>query len=98
MSAPQLPLDPSAAAAADQRRLYTQWLAAGEDLFGTADLPGTTLRAATAVTTPFSEPGGELLRDLGTRLLLLPPDIYDSLGGIDPRVHGHQPARARPPQ
>ena len=81
MSAPNLPLDVSAAAAADQRPLYTQWLAAGEDLFGTTDLPGTTLRAATAVTTPLSEPGGELLRDLGTRLLLLPPDIYDSLGG-----------------
>ncbi len=81
LSAPELPLDVSAAAAADQRALYTQWLAGGEDLFGTSDLPGTTLRAATAVTTPLSEPGGELLRDLGTRLLLLPPDIYDSLGG-----------------
>ena len=44
LSAPHLPLDPSAAAAADQAALYTQWLAAGEDLFGGADLPGTTLR------------------------------------------------------
>ena len=81
LSAPQLPLDPSAAAAADQVALYTQWLAAGEDLFGSADLPGTTLRAATAVTTDLSEPGGELLRDLGSRLLLLPPALYDGLEG-----------------
>lgn len=81
LAAPRLPLDPSAAAAADQGPLYTQWLAAGEDMFGGADLPGTTLRAATAVTTPLSEPGGELLRDLGTRLLLLPTSIYDGLDG-----------------
>ena len=81
LSAPRLPLDPSAAAAAEQAGLYTQWLAEGEDLFGSADLPGTTLRGATAVTTPLSEPGGELLRDLGTRLLLLPPSIYDDLDG-----------------
>jgi hypothetical protein len=81
LSEPVLPLDPSAAAAANQRDLYTQWLADGEDLFGSADLSGTTLRAATAVTTPLSEPGGALLRDLGTRLLLLTPSLYDSLAG-----------------
>ncbi len=81
LSAPNLPLDPSAAAAADQSALYTQWLAAGEDLFGAADLPGTTLRSVTAVTTALSEPGGELLRNLGTRLLLLTPALYDSLEG-----------------
>ena len=83
LSAPVLPLDPSAAVAAGQRDLYTRWLAQGEDLFGSADLPGTTLRAAAAITTPLSEPGGELLRDLGTRLLLLTPELFDSLeGGI----------------
>ena len=81
LSAPRLPLDASAAAAADQAALYTQWLAGGEDLFGSADLPGTTLRSATAVTVPLSEPGGELLRDLGTRLLLMTPQIYDGLDG-----------------
>lgn len=81
LSAPALPLDPSAAVAADQSGLYTQWLAAGEDLFGSADLPGTTLRAAAALTSPLSEPGGELLRSLGTRLLLLTPALYDQLDG-----------------
>ncbi|MEO5900747.1 MAG: DUF6049 family protein, partial [Ilumatobacteraceae bacterium] len=81
LSAPVLPLDPSAAVAADESGLYTQWLAEGEDLFGSADLPGTTLRGATALTTPLSEPGGELLRDLGTRLLLLTPSLYDQLDG-----------------
>ncbi len=81
LSAPVLPLDPSAAAAANQRDLYTQWLADGEDLFGSADLSGTTLRAATAVSASLSEPGGELLRDLGTRLLLLTPSLYDGLDG-----------------
>lgn len=81
MSAPRLPLDPSAAAAADQAAMYTQWLAAGEDLFGGPDLPGTTLRSATAVTTALSEPGGEMLRDLGVRLLLVTPAIYEGLDG-----------------
>jgi hypothetical protein len=81
LSAPALPLDPSAAVAAGETGLYTQWLAEGEDLFGSADLPGTTLRAAAALTTPLSEPGGELLRDLGTRLLLLTPALYDQLDG-----------------
>ncbi|MFT3852049.1 MAG: DUF6049 family protein [Ilumatobacteraceae bacterium] len=81
MSAPRLPLDASAAAAADQAAMYTQWLAAGEDMFGGADLPGTTMRSAAAVTTPLSEAGGELLRDLGTRLLLFTPAIYDTLDG-----------------
>lgn len=81
ISAPVLPLDPSSAAAAGQGQLYSDWLAAGEDLFGSADLPGTTLRAAVAVTAPLDEAGGELLRGLGTRLLLLPADTYDTLDG-----------------
>ncbi len=81
LSAPVLPLDPSAAAAAGQGQLYSDWLAAGEDLFGSAALPGTTLRAAAAVTTPLDEAGGEMLRGLGTRLLLLPPSTYDRLDG-----------------
>ena len=81
ISAPVLPLDPSAAAASGQGQLYSDWLAAGEDLFGNADLPGTTLRAAMAVTSPLDEAGGELLRGLGTRLLLLPAATYDTLDG-----------------
>ncbi|MEO5722763.1 MAG: hypothetical protein ABIQ39_08920 [Ilumatobacteraceae bacterium] len=81
LSAPAPSMDPSAAAAADQEKMYTQWLVNGEDLLGKGDLHATVLRGATVINHPLSELGGELLRDLGTRLLLLPPSYYDTLDG-----------------
>jgi hypothetical protein len=79
LSDPSLPIDPSAAAAAGQQQLYTQWLVDGEDQLAAGGLPGVALRTAHIVTGPLSEPGADLLRDLGTRLLLLTPAVYDSL-------------------
>jgi hypothetical protein len=41
LSAPSLPLDPSAAAAAGQSALYSRWLVDGEDLVGASGLRST---------------------------------------------------------
>lgn len=78
LSSPALPLDPSLAAGADQGSVYTQWLRDGEDaLAGFADV--SSRRTVGLVDQPLSEQGGNLLRNLGARMLLLPPDLYDAL-------------------
>lgn len=78
LSAPVLPLDPSAAAAAGQQGLYTQWLRDGEDSLAKSAAVAAK-RTITLVDGPLSEAGGVLLRDLGTRLLVLPASLYDGL-------------------
>jgi hypothetical protein len=78
LSSTQLPLDASQAAAADQKDLYTQWLREGEDSLSKS-LSSPTQRTISLVTSPISEGGGAMLRDLGARLLVLPTSIYDSL-------------------
>jgi hypothetical protein len=85
VSAPSLPLDPSAAAAAGAGDLYTQWLRDGEDVL-TRVVSTSPLRTIVLVDDPLSAGGGSLLRDLGGRLLVIPPEIYDvlpnTLGGF----------------
>lgn len=76
-AAPTLPLDPSAAAAAGQTGLYTQWLRDGEDALG-EELPNPPTRIVQFVEGPTSQAGAGLLRDLGTRLLALTPAVYNS--------------------
>jgi hypothetical protein len=78
LSAPRLPLDPSAAAADNQQALYTQWLRDGEDTL-TRTLNAGTLRTVAAVRGPLSAAGGNLLRNLGANLLVLPTALYDGL-------------------
>ncbi|MDO8361582.1 MAG: hypothetical protein Q7V88_01680 [Actinomycetota bacterium] len=80
VSTPSLPLDPSAAAAAGEQALYTQWLRDGEDVLAEA-VATPSLRTLAFVDEPLSQAGGDLLRDLGARLLVLPHSIYDGLGG-----------------
>jgi len=85
LSAPELPLDASAAAAAEQGPLYAQWLRDGEDLLA-QEASIRAVRTIAFVDQPLSTAGGAMLRDLGTRLLVFTPAVYDttpdSLGGF----------------
>ena len=80
ISSPSLPLDPSAAAADSQQSLYTQWLRDGEDVL-TSVTGVAPIRTAVFGDQPISTTGGALERDLGARLMVLPPDRYDALTG-----------------
>lgn len=80
LSRPSLPLDPSAAAAAGQRDLYTEWLRDGEDLLATT-LSSSPSRSTVLVDAPLSTAGAALLRDLGARLFVLPWQQYTALDG-----------------
>ena len=78
LSSPRYPLDPSLAAAAGQQGTFTEWLRQGED-----DLTGfmTNLPSDSVafMNGPLSGSGGALLRDLGTRLIVTTPEIFDPL-------------------
>ena len=98
LSSPLLPLDPSAAAAAGQQSLYTQWLRDGEDGLA-AIASGPAVRTVTLVDRPISADGGALARDMGARLFVLTPELFaglldspgaftDTTGLIDVRVAG----------
>ncbi len=78
LSAPRYPLDPSLAAAAGQQGMFTEWLRQGEDdLTGfMANLPSDSLAF---MNGPLSDGGGSLLRDLGTRLIVTTPEVFDPL-------------------
>jgi hypothetical protein len=78
VSAPILPLDVSAAAAAGQEPRYTQWLRDGEDaLASVIDAPAQ--RTTAIVDEPISAAGGNVLRNLGARLFVMPTALYDDL-------------------
>jgi hypothetical protein len=79
LAAPRLPLDPSAIVAAGQEATYTDWLREGEDLLAAQAVP--TQRTLSFVTAPLSTGGARLLRDLGSRMFLLTPEIYDATRG-----------------
>ena len=73
---PIVPLDVSSAVAAGQEDAYTRLLGAGEDLL-TEAVPTTSSRRDIWLTTdPLSAGGAQLLRDLGTRFIVLPADLY----------------------
>jgi len=81
LAAPRLPLDPSSAAQADRADTYTQLLREGEDLL-TALLPSTVIdRTVDLVDTPISPAGALLQRNLGTRLMVMPYRLYETLPG-----------------
>ena len=80
LSTPALPLDPSALAAAGQQSLYTQWLRSGEDQLGVA-LSSPAQRSVTLVDEPLSAAGAAMLRDLGSRLFVISPTLFDNLVG-----------------
>ena len=73
---PIVPLDVSSAVAAGQADAYTRLLGAGEDLLTDA-VPTTPSRRDIWITTdPLSAGGAQLLRDLGTRFIVIPADLY----------------------
>jgi hypothetical protein len=80
------PLDPSVAADAGRQTLYTDWLRRGED--AVADLGGGLIpsRAVHLIDRPTSAAGAALLGDLGARVLVISPPVYDAtpntLGGF----------------
>lgn len=78
LSSPRLPLDPSLAAAADQDALYTQWLRDGEDDLAQA-VANPSRRTMVFADQPLSEDGAALLRDLGARLMVTTPEVFDAL-------------------
>jgi len=85
---PRLPLDPGAAAAADAadaagaaEPLYTRWLREGEDLLDQL-LPSTVVdRSIEVVDRPLSDAGAVLRRNLGTRMLVMPFDVFTATEG-----------------
>jgi len=73
---PIVPLDVSSAVAAGQADSYTRLLGAGEDLL-TAAVPTTPSRRDIWLTNDrLSAGGAQLLRDLGTRFIVIPADLY----------------------
>lgn len=78
LSSPRYPLDPSLAADAAQQGTYTQWLRDGEDDLATfmTSLPSDSVAFMDGA---LSRDGGALLRDLGTRLVVTTPEVFDPL-------------------
>jgi hypothetical protein len=75
---PIVPLDVSSAAAAGAADSYIRLLTAGEDLL-TDSLPTTASSRDIWITTdPLSAEGAQLLRDLGTRFVVIPEALYTS--------------------
>jgi hypothetical protein len=74
---PRLPLDPGAA----DEPLYTRWLREGEDLLD-QQLPSTVVdRSIEVVDRPLSDAGAVLRRNLGTRMLVMPFDVFTATEG-----------------
>ncbi|MEQ1874113.1 MAG: DUF6049 family protein [Ilumatobacteraceae bacterium] len=80
LSAPRLPLDASQAADAGEQALYTEWLRDGDDIL-TAVSASPSVRTVTFVESAIDQGGASLHRDLGSRLLVIPRDLYDQLPG-----------------
>jgi hypothetical protein len=77
---PIWPLDPSAAAAANQAKLYASWIASGRNKLASI-VSAPISRTAVFVDRPISADGAELRFNLGAELMVMPPPIYDSLSG-----------------
>ena len=78
---PIVPLDVSSAVAAGRADSYTRFVRAGEDLL-TETVPTTPSRRDVWITVDALSAGGaQLLRDLGTRFVVIPAELYeDSIG------------------
>jgi hypothetical protein len=74
---PIVPLDVSSAVAAGRADAYTRFVAAGQDLL-TEAVPETPSRRDAWITTePLSAGGAQHLRDLGTRFVVIPAELYE---------------------
>ena len=73
---PLLPLDVSSAVSAGRGDAYTRLVRAGEDVL-TEAVPTTPSRRDVWITTdPLSSGGAQLLRDLGTRFVVIGAELY----------------------
>lgn len=75
---PIVPLDVSSAAAAGEAESFTRLLTAGEDLLADALPTTSSTRDVWIATDPLSAEGAQLLRDLGTRFVVIPDEVYAS--------------------
>ena len=79
---PQWPIDPSAAADAGQGPLYTRWLRDGQARLGLLGLGPSTITTSTIFADePIGGDGAALRFDLGAALMVMTPQLYDSLEG-----------------
>ena len=80
---PIVPLDVSSAVAADRADAYTRLLGAGEDLL-TETVPTTPSRRDVWITADeLSAGGAQHLRDLGTRFVVIPAELYQETISAD---------------
>lgn len=80
VSRPRWPLDPSAAAAADEQARFARWLRTGEETLA-ARLGVPARRTVAAVDGSLTTGGAQLLGDLGARLVVLTTADFDALPG-----------------
>jgi Family of unknown function (DUF6049) len=79
---PQWPIDASVAAAAGQQSLYTSWLRAGQAKLTSLGLgPAMFSRSTIFADQPVSDGGATLRRDQGAGLMVMTPDVYETLDG-----------------
>lgn len=81
LSRPRIPLDPSAAVAAGKQALFTRLLREGEDEVTALGETIASDRSLWLSSSQLTTGGAVLLRDLGTRLLVLPPSEYAAASG-----------------
>ena len=75
---PLVPLDVSAAVAADRGDAFTRLVLAGVDMLTGAAPTVPSRRDVWVTTAPLSSDGAQLLRDLGTRYVIVPAALYES--------------------
>jgi len=79
---PQWPIDPSAAAAAQQDALYRSWWRDGQDRLAALGLgPAVISTSSILVGEPIGAAGASLRRSVGARLMVMSYQIYDKLDG-----------------
>ncbi len=78
---PIVPLDVSSAVAVGRADTYTRFISAGEDLLAEAVPTTPTQREVWIATDQISTGGAQHLRDLGTRLVVIPPELYRQMIG-----------------
>ena len=82
MVEPQWPIDPSSAASAGQNSLYTSWFRDGQRrLAGLGLGPSTITTSTILVDQPIGVAGAVLRYNLGAGLMVMTPEIYDTLAG-----------------
>lgn len=75
---PLVPLDVSAAVGADRADAFTRLVLAGVDMLTDAAPTVPSRRDVWVTTAPLSGDGAQLLRDLGTRYVIVPAALYES--------------------